>query len=359
MRRSLSSGPGSSLYRSSEDHGSCVDPVRGDTVPAGSVTRVCALVVTRNRRALLAECLQALAGQTHPVSGVIAFDNASSDGTGDWLATADVMQSPRWRSVRSEINTGGAGGYAEVLALGCQTDADWLWLMDDDAEPRLDALARLLASPPADDGATVALCTAVAHRDGSIDPLHRCRLRQFITPLGAEAYSPGTYARVDCASFVGLLIRRDAARAVGPPRREFFLGYDDAEYSLRLAALGDVRLVPESVITHKIAVGGGEVTGRSIRWNRLLGAHYTSSPWKSYWKDLYRVRNFVALRSEHGRLSRPRLAILILGYLVKSLLYDRRPLRRLPWIVRFAWRGRRGDFRAPSPEQWGRYARSG
>jgi len=323
------------------------------------VTSVCALVVTRNRRALLAQCLQALAAQTQPVSELIVFDNASSDGTADWLASAEVMQSPRWRPVRSEINTGGAGGYAEVLALGGQTEADWLWLMDDDAEPRPDALARLLSSPPADHEATVALCPAVVHRDGSLDPLHRCRLGQFITPLGAEAYSPGTYARVDCASFVGLLIRGGAARAVGPPRREFFLGYDDAEYSLRLAGLGDVRLVPESVITHKIVVGGGEATARSLRWNRLLGAHYTSSPWESYWKDLYRVRNFVALKSEYGRLSNPSLALLILGYLAKSVLYDRRPLRRLPWIVRFAVRGRRGDFRAPSPEQWGRYARSG
>ncbi len=323
------------------------------------MTSVCALVVTRNRRALLAECLQALAAQTVPVSEVIVLDNASSDGTADWLADAELMRARQWRFARSEINTGGAGGYADLLALGGETGADWLWLMDDDAEPRPDALQRLLGSPPAQEERTIALCTAVVHRDGSIDPLHRCRLRQFITPLGPAAYSPGTYARVDCASFVGLLVRRSAARAVGPPRREFFLGYDDAEYSLRLGALGEIRLVPESVITHKIVVGGGEATSRSRRWNRLLGAHYTSSPWEGYWKDLYRVRNFVALKAEHGRLSDRRLAMLILGYLAKTLLYDRRPLGRLPWIVRFALRGRRGDFRAPSPEQWGRYARSG
>jgi len=322
------------------------------------VTSVCALVVTRNRKELLGECLHALAAQTHPTSGVIVFDNASSDGTAEWLHSAGLLPSPGRRLVRSEINTGGAGGYADILALGRETDAEWLWLMDDDAEPHPDALARLLASPVADDDRTVALCTAVVHRDASIDPLHRCRLRQFITPLALEAYVPGTYAQVDCASFVGLLIRTGAARAVGSPRREFFLGYDDAEYSLRLRALGDIRLVPESVITHKIVVGGGEATRRSLFWNRLLGAHYTSAPWESYWKDLYRVRNLVALKAQHGGLSDPQLAVLILGYLVKTLLYDTRPLRRLPWIVRFALKGRRGDFRAPLPEQWARYARS-
>lgn len=320
---------------------------------------VCALVLTRNRLRLLGECLQALAAQTHPLSGVIVFDNASSDGTAEWLRSAGVMQAPGWESHRSQINVGGAGGYAELLRLGCQTDAEWLWLLDDDAEPQPDALETLLSSPPAGARGTVAVCPAVVHADGSVDPLHRCRLGRFITPLGPSAYAPGTYAAVDCASFVGLLVRARTARAVGPPRREFFLGYDDAEYSLRLWRHGEIALVPESTVIHKIVIGGGEATRRSRLWNRLLGAHYTASPWESYWKDLYRVRNFVALKVEHGGVSALQLATLITGYLVKALLYESRPLRRLPWIVRFALRGRRGDFRAPSPEEWASAARSG
>lgn len=320
------------------------------------MSRVCALVVTRDRKELLVECLQALMAQTHPLSGVIVLDNASSDGTAEWLRATGLMRSPLLRFVRSEINTGGAGGYADILRIGGETDADWLWLMDDDAEPHPAALERLLASPRADDDATVALCTAVVHRDGSVDPLHRCRLGLFITPLGPEVYAPGTSAEVDCASFVGLLIRTSAVRAVGSPRREFFLGYDDAEYSLRLGSLGDIRLVPESIITHKLVIGDGEATRRSLRWNRLLRAHYTASPWENYWRDVYRVRNLVALKVHHGGLTHRQLATVTLGYVVKTLLYDARPLRRVPWIVRFALKGWRGDFRAPSPDEWRCYA---
>lgn len=318
-----------------------------------------ALIVTRNRKQLLGECLRAVLSQTHPVGGVIVFDNASSDGTGEWLAAAGLTASPLVKLHRGEVNTGGAGGFAEVLALGLKTDADWLWLMDDDAEPQPDALEQLLLSSNAADETTVALCTAVVHRDGSIDPLHRCRMGRFVTPLPLAAYAPGTHAEVDCASFVGLLIRAPAVRAVGLPRAEFFLGYDDAEYSLRLRARGDIRLVPASVITHKIVIGGGEATRRSVCWNRVLRAHYTACPWESYWKDLYRVRNFVALKVTHGGMSRWQLGVVILGYVMKTLLYESRPLRRIPWLLRFALKGWRGDFRAPSPEQWGRYARSG
>ncbi|HWE12932.1 MAG TPA: glycosyltransferase [Solirubrobacteraceae bacterium] len=316
------------------------------------MTGVWALVVTRNRKQLLTECLQALLGQTHPVAGIIVFDNGSTDGTVDWLRARGLMGSPRLRFERSEVNGGGAGGFAQALRLGCATEAEWLWLMDDDAEPDPDALERLLSSSVATDPTTVALCTRVVHRDRSTDPLHRCRLRQFITPLPAGAYAPGTHVDVDCASFVGLLLRGDGARAAGLPRAEFFLGYDDAEYCLRLRALGRIRLVPESVVTHKLVVGGGQRTWRCALWNRVLGTDYTSSPWEDYWKDLYRVRNLVVLRVAHGGLSTSRLTILILGYVVKTLLYEERPLRRIPWLVRFALKGRRQDFRAPSPKQW-------
>ncbi len=322
------------------------------------MTGVCALVVTRNRKELLAECLTALLSQTHPLSAVIVFDNASTDETAGFLTSLGLMQSPGLRFVRSDVNIGGAGGYAETLRLGREVGAEWLWLMDDDAQPRLDALERLLLSPVARDPATAALCTAVVHRDGRIDPLHRCRLRRFVTPLPASAYAPGSYATVDCASFVGLLVRSSAASAAGLPRREFFLGYDDAEYSLRLRRRGSIRLVPESVITHKIVVGGGQATRRSRLWNRVLDADYVSSPWEGYWRDLYRVRNLVALKVEHEGLSRHELALLVSGYVVKTLLYEERPLSRIPWLIRFAVKGFRGDFTAPAPDEWAAFARS-
>jgi rhamnopyranosyl-N-acetylglucosaminyl-diphospho-decaprenol beta-1,3/1,4-galactofuranosyltransferase len=323
------------------------------------VTTVCALVVTRNRKELLAECLHALLEQTVPLSCVIVFDNASTDGTADLLGDRGLTLSPVLRYVRSEVNSGGAGGYGEALKLGSQTDADWLWLMDDDAEPHPAALERLLDCLPATNPATSALCPAVVDGHGRLDPLHRCRLGHFVTPLPRSAYAAGDYAAVDCASFVGLLVRTAAVHAAGLPRREFFLGYDDAEYSLRLRRVGEIRLVPESVIKHKIAIGGGEATRRARLWNRLLGAHYASSPWRNYWKDLYRIRNLVAMKVEHQGLSHPELALVIAGYAAKALLYESRPWRRIPWLIRFALKGFRRDFTAPSPEEWTAAARTG
>jgi len=317
---------------------------------------VCAFVLTRDRKQLLVECVRSLLGQTHPVDLVVVYDNASSDGTADLLAAEGLLDDPRVVYHRSEENTGGAGGYAEGVRLCVEAGRDWMWLMDDDAEPRPHALERLLSSPPAGEPETAAVCTEVVHPDGTLDPLHRCRMGRFIVPLPDEARRPGTYAPVGCASFVGLLVRTEVAREAGLPRAEFFIGYDDAEWSLRLRRHGQIRLVPESELVHKIPVGGGSSTARSRFWNRALGLQYASSSWPGFWKDLYRIRNFMWIKQRYCGVGALEFAGLTAVYLVKSLMYDARPLRRLPWLVRYALKGRRGDFAGVTPEDWTRLA---
>jgi GT2 family glycosyltransferase len=311
------------------------------------LTSVCAFVLTRNRKALLAECVRALLAQTHPVDEVIVLDNASDDGTEEHLRAEGLLDDPRVRFERRDVNTGGAGGYREGVRLGIEAGRDWLWLMDDDAEPRHDALETLLAA--AADG-DAAVCSAVVHPDGSIDLQHRCRMGRFIVPLPESAYAGGRREEVQCASFVGLLMRTSAARGAGLPIAEFFIGYDDAEYSLRLREHGRIRLVPESEILHKVPIGGGGATTRRARFlNSRFGLTYAPVPWEAFWRDLYRVRNFMYIKRDVGPAE---FALLTGGYLAKSLMYDPQPLRRLPWIVRFARKGRRGDWTAPSPEEW-------
>ncbi len=305
--------------------------------------RVSVVVITHNRAEELTRVLARLR-ELPEQPPIVVVDNGSTDGSAAMVSAehphADLLALP--------ANLGGAGGFAVGIARAVtRYRPDWIWLMDDDAEPRPDALATLLAAPEASDPRTVALCTSVVHPDGTPDVLHRCRYGELITPLPVPYEGHPT---VDCASFVGLLVRADAARAAGLPLAQFFLGYDDAEYSLRLWEHGAIRLVPESEILHKVPIGGGGATTRRGRFfNARFGLTYAPVPWEAFWRDLYRVRNFMWIRRDAGPLE---FLLLLAGYVAKSLMYDPQPLRRVPWLVRFARKGRRGDWSAPTPEEW-------
>ena len=60
--------------------------------------RVCAVVVTYNRSALLREALVALGAQTRPVDRILVVDNASTDGTREIVAAefpdVEILRAP-------------------------------------------------------------------------------------------------------------------------------------------------------------------------------------------------------------------------------------------------------------------------
>lgn len=64
--------------------------------------RVCAVIVTYNRKALLRECLKAVLSQTRPPDHVLVVDNASTDGTPEMLQEefpqVEVLRLPETRA---------------------------------------------------------------------------------------------------------------------------------------------------------------------------------------------------------------------------------------------------------------------
>jgi GT2 family glycosyltransferase len=149
-----------------------------------------------------------------------------------------------------------------------------------------------------------------------------------------------------------MALRADAARAIDLPRADFFLWGDDVEYSIRLRGRGRIVLVPESRVLHKHQMGGDADTRRSRFWNRLLGTSYPSATWEDYWKTVNSVRNFAWIKHRYGDPSRRAFAVTVAGYVVKTLMFERQPLRRIPWIVRAARAGREGRSLDMTPDRW-------
>ncbi|WP_051209290.1 glycosyltransferase family 2 protein [Thermus antranikianii] len=202
--------------------------------------RVCAVIVTYNRKELLRECLQAVLSQTRPPDHVLVVDNASTDGTREMLKE----EFPQVEVLALPENQGGAGGFHEGMKRAYEAGYDWIWVMDDDAFPRADALALLLERA----GEAKVLVPLLQSSEG-----HRYGAGYWKGGYKADNLEALTHTplRVEIFAFVGPLFHREVVKRVGFPRKEFFIWFDDVEYALRIRKQGiKVLLVPGSVVVH-------------------------------------------------------------------------------------------------------------
>jgi len=217
------------------------------------VLKVHAVVVTHNRRQLLAASLGAILGQTRPPDRVHVIDNASDDGTSDMVT--DQFPSTSLSVLTS--NTGGAGGFAAGLAVALDDEADLVWLMDDDTVPAPDALAEMLDAYSAyGPGAPALMASRVLWTDGRDHPMNTPRVRPGVSVSERSLAAAVGCVPVRSASFVSVLVDAAVVRAVGLPQADFFLWNDDFEFTTRLLREGKGLYCPASVVEHRTKTFG-------------------------------------------------------------------------------------------------------
>lgn len=216
--------------------------------------RVAAVVVTWNRRDLLAEALQALRDQSRPPDAVVVLDNASTDGTAAMVATrfpeADLVRLPR--------NLGGAGGFAAGIdqALAAH-QPDLVWLLDDDTVPAPAALAALMTASERYSGPRpTVLASSVHWTDGRPHPMNTPRRKPGARPDEIRRAAQVNAVPIRSASFVSIAIEAAAVRERGLPIADYFLWNDDFEYTTRLLRGRVGLLCHDSVVVHKTATFG-------------------------------------------------------------------------------------------------------
>jgi rhamnopyranosyl-N-acetylglucosaminyl-diphospho-decaprenol beta-1,3/1,4-galactofuranosyltransferase len=201
-----------------------------------------AVVVTFNRKELLSECLDALLGQSRQLDAIFIVNNASSDGTKLHLQERGYFDNPAIRYIELAYNMGGAGGFHAGMDAAHKAGFDWVWVMDDDTEPRLDALEKMETWKQYP--RVVAIANQKIDRQGN-KTADGLRLFSWSKTGGKP------YTMVRFSSFVGLLIKATAMDAIGLPKPEFFIHNDDTEYCVRLRSIGDIAFAFDSSVAHK------------------------------------------------------------------------------------------------------------
>jgi rhamnopyranosyl-N-acetylglucosaminyl-diphospho-decaprenol beta-1,3/1,4-galactofuranosyltransferase len=296
--------------------------------------RVHAVVVTHNRRLLLARCLDALLDQVRPPDAIVVVDNASTDGTGELLR----QHFPQVTVHRLAQNQGGAGGYAEGMQGAFSRGADWMWLLDDDVTADRDCLKELLEGSLISgksvivprrvqlDGADCANDAIVVERAQRFDVINTDSLRERYHPL-------------DLFTFEGPLIHRSIVERVGVPNRRLFICGDDIVYAIRInRARGSLAstLATRAIVRKQIPP-----PARTIVRSRMKGwitgnPLYEILPDGQHWKALYEFRNRHLIWRELGWRRRRLLHVVLhLGYIGGDLIYSMR--HGWDWPLRLRW----------------------
>lgn len=250
-----------------------------DLNAVGTPETVAAVIVTFNRLEKLPRTLESVLAQDYPCAAIVVVNNASTDGTREYL---DSIDDPRIVIRHLQENRGGAGGFEYGMALGHELGADYVWVMDDDCYPAPDALGILVEQRNAVaetlNKPVPFACSVVKAIDGEL-----CEMNNPITTWDwPRAFLAGHNSmRVVECTFVSVLFPRYVLSEAGLPLAEYFIWFDDKEFTKRLSARYAPGIVAmDSVVVHDMGVNAGvnyrEVTASNL-WKFASGARNQSS----------------------------------------------------------------------------------
>ncbi len=287
------------------------------------------VLVTFNRLEELKKAIPCYENQTLPPKYIIVVNNASTDGTDEYLADwigetepyqicdeskeTDTQTHPDYTAVKGIApaegpgvgiegnsgadgitriiinipeNRGGSGGfYAGLKCARAREDANWIWVADDDAFPEPDAFEtadrfakehrELMRKCPA-------FCGMCVDDNKKAATLHQARMKKTIVglqdlPVAAKEFEK-EYFEMDLYTFAGTFLRREALMKAGLPMENFFIYQDDYEHACRMRKLGHIYCVPGVVIHHN---------------DNYMVANEVS------WRDYYASRNIVMMYKWH------------------------------------------------------------
>jgi GT2 family glycosyltransferase len=232
-------------------------------------SNIVAVVVTFNRKELLAECLTALLNQNR-FCDVLIVDNGSTDGTKQYIC--EYLNYSNVIYMNTAANLGGAGGFNFGIRRAYELGYDYFWLMDDDTIPSPTALDELMKAKENLNGEFGYLSSLALWTDGSICRMNEvelsdvCSSNEMCTGSGIQA--------INRATFVSFLVPKEIVEKIGLPIKEFFIWADDTNYCLRINHIAQGYLVLNSKVVHKMNTNSKAdiVTDDSNRLERYVYA---------------------------------------------------------------------------------------
>ncbi len=261
------------------DHPSPDQPARQEPGPIPSGPSISAVIVAFNGLKWMPNCLDSLKAQSMLCKEIILVDNASGDGTAEWVAA----NYPEVCLLKMEQ----AVPFAKALNAGlAKAGGDFYLALNQDVRLDPGAVAALAAAVDAPQTAAVAASLhftwAEAFLNGIGNQVRRVGwgMDNFIGHLDLGQFD-SKVSDVPSMCLAAALISRKAWEQVGPLDERFPMYYEDSEWSYRARLMGwSVRAAPQAIVFHAFGgqgpandTGANAVKLKNVVYGRL---HFTA-----------------------------------------------------------------------------------
>lgn len=234
---------------------------------------VSVIVLNYNGRKFADMCFQSLRRTDYRPVEIIMVDNASNDGSPDYVARAF----PEVRLIRSEHNLGYTGGnnlgmaaaagrYLVLLNNDVEVDPGWLTPLVAEAEK--DALVGAL-QPKLTSMINKGYFEYAGASGGFIDRLGYAFLRgRIFETMEKDDGQYDDVCDIFWASGAALFLRKSALDRVGLLDETFFMHYEEIDLCWRLNSAGyTIRVVPSARVLHHVAASLPTESFNKMYWN--------------------------------------------------------------------------------------------
>ena len=233
-----------------------------------SQLRILAIILNWRQPEVTIECVRAVEAMRQPGLEILVIDNGSEDDSIVCLQTAlphiSIMALPQ--------NLGFAGGVNHGLRYAIEQGFVYALLLNNDAFPAQDMLQQLLEEVASD----IALLSPKIYYEAEPTHLWFAGGRQH--PLLLEMRDSGerevdgpswaTARDVDYLVGTGLLVNLTAVQAAGLLDEQFFMYYEDLDWSIRLRQAGyRLRLVADAHLYHRVSFSTGGIDSPLHRYH--------------------------------------------------------------------------------------------
>jgi heptosyltransferase II len=247
-------------------------------------------------------CLETLARLDYPNFFAVVVDNGS---TNDSVARIRAAY-PDVPLVETGKNLGFAGGVNAGIRYVLQRHVDFVWLLNNDTEPRPDALTELVRKAVSDPAfGAVGSVLLYAHDPKAVQAWGGGRINRWVGHA-SHAVAPRQDAWFDYLTFASVLLSRRALEEVGLLDESYFLYWEDGDLSFRLRRRGwKLGVASGATVLHKENASSGGDRSKVDRFSTASGIRFLRSYAPLAWLSvpLY-ITLRIAKRLLMGRFSR-------------------------------------------------------